>query len=241
MCTVTYIPTKKGFIFTSNRDEQPSRKTIKPSYYTEDGVNLFYPKDEVAGGTWIGVSEQKRLVCLLNGGFVYHDPKLKFPKSRGVVVKTLLKTNDLFAEMNHLDLTGVAPFTLIAVDWKNDCKVYELVWCREKKKVKELDANTSNIWSSSTLYTDEMKELRKEWFKNNQLDGDDVKVSEVLGFHQNKTLGEETTSPKMKRDVVETISTTMVVKENADVSMSYYDYTSNEELSFANLFALTRV
>ena len=50
MCTVTYLPIGDAdFILTSNRDEQPSRKTIEPKEYVEDNVKLTYPKDELAG------------------------------------------------------------------------------------------------------------------------------------------------------------------------------------------------
>ncbi len=70
MCTVTYLPLgNNNFILTSNRDETPLRKTIPPKEYDENGVELTYPKDELAGGTWIGLSDKNRLVCLLNGGF----------------------------------------------------------------------------------------------------------------------------------------------------------------------------
>jgi hypothetical protein len=52
MCTVTYLPLKdNNFILTSNRDETPLRKTIPPKTYVESGVELIYPKDELAGGT----------------------------------------------------------------------------------------------------------------------------------------------------------------------------------------------
>ena len=52
MCTVTYLPQENdGFILTSNRDESPMRKTIPPKKYVENGVELIYPKDQLAGGT----------------------------------------------------------------------------------------------------------------------------------------------------------------------------------------------
>merc|ERR1711916_286128 len=73
MCTVTYLPLENNnFIFTSNRDETPLRKTMPPKKYLENGVELTYPKDELAGVTWIGTSEKQRLVCILNGGFENH-------------------------------------------------------------------------------------------------------------------------------------------------------------------------
>ena len=71
MCTVTYIPIgKSDFILTSSRDIPFAReKAEHPQKVQEDGVDLWYPKDGKAGGTWIGVSAKKRLICLLNGGF----------------------------------------------------------------------------------------------------------------------------------------------------------------------------
>src|SRR5690554_7226187 len=83
MCTVTFIPKTKGdFILTSNRDEAPGRKTFAPEIYQEEGVQLMYPKDAVAGGTWIGLSGKKRAVSLMNGGFVSHIRKPYYRKSR---------------------------------------------------------------------------------------------------------------------------------------------------------------
>ena len=43
-----------NFILTSNRDETPLRSTIPPKKYVEDEVELTYPKDTIAGGTWVG-------------------------------------------------------------------------------------------------------------------------------------------------------------------------------------------
>lgn len=236
MCTVTYVPSKKGFVFTSNRDEQTSRKTLAPANYKEENINLFYPKDEVAGGTWIGLSEQNRLVCLLNGGFVYHDPTIKFPKSRGVVVKSILTSKDLLNTLNSIDLNGVAPFTLIVVDWSEENIIYELVWCRQEKKVTELAVEQPYIWSSSTLYTDDMKILRKKWFdKDVVLTEGDIE-EKVLKFHQNENLGDVEIAPKMKRDVVETISTTMVVQHKSKLSMEYHDYVKGEVLQYDSIF-----
>ncbi|UJH91072.1 NRDE family protein [Antarcticibacterium sp. 1MA-6-2] len=67
MCTVTLLPnneTTKGFILTSNRDEAAERKAVPPEIYEVNGVNILFPKDKVAGGTWIGVGENCRLICL---------------------------------------------------------------------------------------------------------------------------------------------------------------------------------
>ncbi len=95
MCTVTYLPIGNDqFILTSNRDESPMRKTIAPKKYDEQGIALVYPKDELAGGTWIGLSEKNRLVCLLNGGFEIHERKGPYAMSRGLIVRKILSAEN---------------------------------------------------------------------------------------------------------------------------------------------------
>src|SRR5690554_4635530 len=105
MCTLTFIPkTAVEFIITSNRDEAVVRKTIPPRAYIQDGIKLLFPKDELAGGTWIGASSKKRLICLLNGGFKPHVRKSEYRKSRGIVVTDLLKADTTVTAIEAYDL-----------------------------------------------------------------------------------------------------------------------------------------
>ena len=70
MCTVSYVPDHSGgFVLISSRDEKPGRKTMRP----ENDHGMLYPKDAVAGGTWISVDESGRVGCLLNGAFEKHE------------------------------------------------------------------------------------------------------------------------------------------------------------------------
>src|SRR5690554_7087184 len=161
MCTVTLVPLgKSDFILTTNRDESPNRVTLEPNFYLEDGVKLLYPKDKMAGGTWVGVSDKNRLVCLLNGGFTAHSRQDAYRLSRGVVVKDLLTSTDVLKLVNEYDLNGIEPFTVVLVDWNSDMKFFELVWDGFAKHFKNLPLE-SNIWSSSSLYTERMKLERK--------------------------------------------------------------------------------
>ena len=96
MCTVSYIPLAgDDFILTSNRDETPLRKTIPPETYTENTLQITYPKVKLAGGTWVGVSSYQRVICLLNGAFEKHKREKTYRLSRGVVVKNLLACDDV--------------------------------------------------------------------------------------------------------------------------------------------------
>jgi uncharacterized protein with NRDE domain len=214
MCTVTYLPLgNNNFILTSNRDETPLRKTIPLETYKENGVELTYPKDALAGGTWIGASTKNRLVCLLNGGFKNHTRNRYYKISRGVIVKKILSTDNGVAYINNFDFTDIEPFTLILIDYHLQLEAYELVWDGIKKHFKKL-AEEPKIWSSSSLYTEEMKVLRKEWFSDWLAENDAFQQEKIVDFHQNENLGNTEISLKMKRAFVETVSITSVKKNS---------------------------
>ncbi|MBE0422987.1 MAG: NRDE family protein [Lutibacter sp.] len=222
MCTVTFLPLgNTDFILTSNRDEQPKRETFPPNIYEEDGVEMLFPKDKVAGGTWIGVSSKKRLVCVLNGGFIKHKRKENYSKSRGLIAKELLKENGLQPYLENLNLLGVEPFTMVIVDWNNnELNLVEVVWDEHEKHI-TTHKNEPKIWSSSTLYTDEIKELRKSWFRQ-WLRENEFTSEVILQFHHMETSDKEQ-SILMKRNYVETVSITSVKKTENTLEMVYED------------------
>lgn len=227
MCTVTYLPLENNnFILTSNRDETPLRKTFSPQRYIENDVELTYPKDELAGGTWIGTSNKNRLVCLLNGGFENHQRKLPYKMSRGIIVKKILSAVNAVAFINDFNFDNIEPFTLILVDWNSGLETFELVWDGTTKHFKKL-IQEPKIWSSSSLYTKEMKQLRKDWFSNWLLQNEEYKQDKILEFHKNENLGTKETSLKMKRYFVETVSITSVKKRGSEIEINYFDVLEN--------------
>ena len=228
MCTVTYLPIgNDDFILTSNRDEDPLRKTIPPKPYIENGIRIDYPKDEIAGGTWIGLSEKKRLICLLNGGFENHEREASYRMSRGLIVKQLLTVHSAVEAIKEFDFTSIEPFTIILVDWSVGLRAYELVWDGTQKHFGQLPQEPK-IWSSSTLYTQEMKELRKMWFADWLLEHKNYTQNDVFRFQQDETKGNMAMALKMKRRHVETVSTTSVVKSFENTKMSYVNYIKSE-------------
>ncbi|OGS73882.1 MAG: hypothetical protein A3F91_13905 [Flavobacteria bacterium RIFCSPLOWO2_12_FULL_35_11] len=230
MCTVTFLPlSNTDFILTSNRDEQRLRETLPPKIYEEDGVEMLFPKDKVAGGTWIGASSKKRLVCVLNGGFQKHKRKDNYTKSRGLIAKELLKGNSLQPYLENLNLFGVEPFTMIIVDWNNrELNLVEVVWDEHEKHITK-HKNKPKIWSSSTLYTDEIKELRNNWFQQ-WLTENEFTSESILQFHHTET-GNKEQAILMKRSYVETISITSVKKMENTVEMVYEDVVHSTKTS----------
>ena len=220
MCTVTIIP--KGdndFIITSNRDEAPSRISIKPQLYSIQDTQMLFPKDEVSQGTWIGVSSKNRMLCVLNGGFVFHKRKSNYRLSRGIVVKDLLASDDIVNAIEHYDFHDIEPFTLVIADWNNKLKFMELVWDGKQKHFKTLEKEP-RIWSSSTLYSETMKTERHSWFEGFKSQNE-LNAQSLLKFHNTAGKGNEDYGVIMDRGFVKTTSITQVEKTGDIVTIRY--------------------
>ena len=227
MCTVTYIPKgNSNFILTSNRDEAVGRTTLVPDFYDVDGVKMLFPKDAVAGGSWIGISEKNSIICLLNGGFENHIRVKNYKMSRGVVVKELLKADDLSAAIDDFDYKGIEPFTIIAIDWSSELKATELVWDGDKVHINVLP-NEPKIWSSSTLYDASMKQKRYDWF-DAFLKETTFEASDMYNFHTTAGEGDTHVDVLMDRGLLKTVSVTQVEKTDNDCAMTYYDLQKDE-------------
>ena len=228
MCTVSFFPKENGdFILTSNRDESPLRNTIPPETYSVEGVDLLFPKDEKAGGTWIGLSDKKRLICLLNGGFEVHIPKQKYRLSRGVVVTKLLASDDAISEIENFNFDDIEPFTIILVDYKEKLQLYELVWDGTTKHFSE-KPSAPIIWSSSLLYSAEIKKKRDFWFSEFLKDHQNPSEAEILNFHKTAGEGNNKTNLVMDRGFVRTKSITRIKKTGNQVEMNYEDLQSHQ-------------
>ena len=107
--------------------------------------------------------------------------------------------------------------------------IYELVWDGVQKHFKKID-NKPNIWSSSTLYDDVMKEERKKWFAEWLEENSVFEKENIIAFHQNDSKGTPETALKMKRYLVETVSTTCVSKSEAKISFEYISPVNSEKL-----------
>jgi len=222
MCTVTIFP--KGnddFIITSNRDETPNRISLLPEIYTINNSKILFPKDEISDGTWIGVSDKNRMLCLLNGGFKIHERQTEYRLSRGVVVKELLVSENIVEAISSFDFHDIEPFTLVISDWNEHLKFMELVWDGSDKYFNSLPLEP-RIWSSSTLYSESMKNERNKWFES--FKKENILNSESL-LHFHKTAGQNNLDygVVMDRGFVKTTSITQIEKSDDLVEMRYID------------------
>lgn len=188
MCTLTFFPLKaeeNSFVFTSNRDESIHRPTLAPQHYLEDKVDLYYPKDKTAGGTWVGLSSQQRLVCLMNGGFESHQRKSTYTMSRGVVVKEALKTNDLQEFFDSFNLEGVEPFTLISMEYKEKLQLWHWVWDGKEKHLFAEEVKPQ-IWSAAMTYNPLQRKEREQHWKEFLKKHQHITEKEIWSFHHQK-------------------------------------------------------
>ena len=223
MCTVTLIPlSNNNFVLTSNRDEAPNRDSLAPEFYKYKNEKLLYPKDKVSEGSWIGLGKSnKRLICLLNGGFEIHERQAEYRLSRGIVVKDFLISENIEIAIEDYNLNNIEPFTIVVVEWEKQLKFYELVWDGKQKHFKNLSLKP-RIWSSSTLYNNEMRAERQKWF-DLFMSKRIISDYDMFEFHTSAGSGNKDYGVIMDRGFVKTTSVTRVEKLNDSVVMRYYD------------------
>ena len=220
MCTVTLIPIgNNNFVLTSNRDEAPHRTTLSPDFYEVNKTKLLFPKDKVAGGSWIGVSDKKRVLCVLNGGYDKHERKASYRMSRGVVMRDLLITENLDKAIHDYNFEGIEPFTLVIVEWSSAIQFKELVWDGNNKHFSSLPFEPK-IWSSSTLYNDSMKKERLQWFQDFNKEHS-LSSNAIMEFHKTAGKGNDDYGVVMDRFFVKTTSITQITKTQNKINMHF--------------------
>lgn len=227
MCTVTFIPQSlSNFILTSNRDEAPNRETLPPKLYDVNNVELLFPKDAEAGGTWFGVSRRKRLICLLNGGFTAHKREASYRMSRGIIVTDLLTSQNAVSAIETYDFKDIEPFTIVMVEWNEELRLYELVWDGVISHFSEKPL-APYIWSSSPLYSEVMKKKRERWFSEFIFNNLQPSEADLLEFHKTAGDGNLESDIVMDRGFVKTKSITQFSKFES-AWLQYEDLQTNQ-------------
>lgn len=228
MCTVTFVPVKDKFIITSNRDEKSSRaKALAPVMYNVNGVNLFFPKDAGAGGTWIAINENGNVGVVLNGGFVKHNSNPPYRKSRGLIFLDIITADNPVDCFANIELNNIEPFTLVLLENNN---LFECRWDGMKKHSKELYNQFPYIWSSATLYDEATVLKREQWFASFLNKNINPSQEDILHFHQFTGDGDLHNDLKMDRDgFMSTVSVTSIEIENNAAIMKYADLKDNKQ------------
>ncbi len=222
MCTVTFLPLgDRDFILTSNRDEQASRSPQRISRDTINGVEMVFPRDSQAGGSWIAVSAKGWLACLLNGAFEKHAHQPPYRLSRGILLLESFDNSDPEQYFTHYRLDGIEPFTLLLI---REGKIWECRWDGTTRYFRELSFSEPHIWSSATLYTPPVREKRKGWFRQWLMEHSVFTPESIYQLHLSGGEGDPFNDFVMNREgKVQTVSITQVIKKDSAIEMQYHD------------------
>jgi len=226
MCTVSFIPVKDKIFLTSNRDEKVQRKSaFPPSVYWNTGNGLLYPKDADAGGTWIALQQNGNAAVLLNGAFTKHISQPPYRLSRGIVFLDIIGALRPCFAFTKINLDNIEPFTIIIFE---NYSLFECRWDGLQKHCKQLKNCKPYIWSSATLYEQDVVKKRENWFTQWLNKNPHPTQEDILKFHQFTGDGDSNNDLKMNRDgKMLTVSVTGIELNEYAGKMKYIDLKNN--------------
>jgi hypothetical protein len=227
MCTVTFIPTYSGVVITSNRDEHVNRgKAIAPIKINSNGLEILFPKDPDAGGTWIATKNNGDTIVLLNGAFEKHNPAPPYAKSRGLILLEIFELPDFINSIEGYSLNNIEPFTIV---YFFENRLFEFRWDGRKKYLKELTIHEAHIWSSVTLYDAEMSNKRKEWFNEWRSKNPSPSQEDAIQFHLTAGEGDKEVDVRMNRNnELFTVSISSILINQSFNNFIYIDLYNNQ-------------
>lgn len=224
MCTVSFIPSGNRYFITSNRDEHISRPVAhQPQFESRGGSRVLFPKDPKAGGTWFALNENGVSVVLLNGAFTRHTSNGSYAKSRGLVVLDVAYSNQPKDLLWKMDLNGIEPFTLVVFD----NELLEFRWDGSQKYFRPLDPTKNHIWSSATLYRDEVIAQRAQLFNRFMDNNPKAAPDDVVDFHSNNHDDFENGFIINRESGLKTFSVTQAILGEGDLMLRHFDLIEN--------------
>lgn len=222
MCTLTYLPMSGGYALTHNRDERMDRKASAVFLKEEiSGKEVYFPQDFEGKGSWFVHSEQATL-CILNGGTDTYTPQPPYRHSRGLVLLHFFEFPSAEAFAANYDFHQLEPFTLIIAE---ENKLYKLVHDADRTYMQELDASQRHIWSSTRLYTKEVRVKREHWFSTWLQNRQDFSAPAIRHFHLTGGEGDTANDFRMSRwGILKTVSLTQVVKTIEQTELYYQNF-----------------
>lgn len=254
MCTLTAFRTADGLLITMNRDEsrlrfeaglkrtfdsiEPTQTKTDNKTLTKQAVELAYPVDGQAFGTWTGLSNHGVVMCLLNR---YQDAHVPNALTRGSIIPTALKhgqANAVFEHLEQLDTLSFNPFDLLVFSVK-ESRFFS--WDGTHYNFEALHLESGRMFSSSSIDAKTILPHRHKlfdtWLHQNHVGSDsengklnskqpcsNKSLSETVlrGFHLQQETGQESRSIFMARDKNHTKSISQITLSNLQGSLDYY-------------------
>ena len=218
---------KDAVIITSNRDEHIQRKTAAaPAFHLLPNKKIIFPKDAKAGGTWFAAAGNGVVAILLNGAFIKHIARPQYRKSRGLVLLDIIEAADPFLFFKEIDLHNIEPFTVILFQ---AATLRELRWDGNDKHEKLLDSSANYIWSSATLYSDEVINVRKNLFDRFIKTEKNLTVESIHDFHRYNHGDDENGFVINRQTGMKTFSITQAVIKKDTIKFLHTDLLQHQQ------------
>jgi hypothetical protein len=221
MCTISFIPKKKGFLLGMNRDESIQRPIAsKPEIITPNGVKAVSPSDP-AGGTWILANEFGLTHCLLNWYPITPSTGSNI-LSRGTIPLQLSGFHSLEASaeaLKNLPLKNVNPFRLITLSLGEQL-VSEFRWDRIRLESQSHQWRDT-LWASSGYDEPGAQQFRSQVFKEALVQKSKGTTQWLRRLHRSRKPEFGAFSINMRRNDAATVSYTELSVIPSQLSMSY--------------------
>ncbi|MEZ4800996.1 MAG: hypothetical protein R2809_14735 [Flavobacteriales bacterium] len=160
----------------------------------------------------------------MNGARDKHISKSYYRKSRGLILLELAASKDFEEDWKQIDLIDIEPFTIVT--YRNGL-LLRLIWDGEKRLDESLSLYEPQIWSSATLYSPDVAELRKSWF-NEFYQGRVLSPKDLFDFHTKTKVEDPEIGLIINRDdKIRTNSVTQFVLSKNKFELSYLDILQN--------------
>jgi hypothetical protein len=158
--------------------------------------------------------------------------------SRGLVLLDFYQYNDVAGFRDRYNFKGIEPFTLLIRNVREmatglaESKFDELRWDGEQVHHTPLNPDLPGIWSSVTLYSDEVISQRNLWFKH-WLDSHlKFTIRSAVNFHKTAGTGNTRNDILMNRDnEVRTVSITSILRDPLRYKYYYEDIINQQQHS----------
>ena len=223
MCTVSFVPTSRGFYLAMNRDEKRERfAALLPEVVELESHRSIFPR-EPTGGTWISVNDAGVCLALINWHRIRRKPKTDI-LSRGLIVRELageISAHQIAKSVKRLPLRKLPPFRLIVIasDQKH---VTELRWNLQRL------TKCNHGWQRQHWFSSGFDEPRAEIERARTCGSANAKASgptlkQLRKLHRSHAPKRGPFSICMHRADAATVSYTEVSVTEKSISMRYAD------------------
>jgi len=210
MCTVTFVPRKRGYILGMNRDEKRTRPKGLPPTRRKFGNRSIICPSEPSGGTWIALNDRGVTLAVIN----WYSVSLRARGnvvSRGEIIPAVGAAENSralarslaplpFDRINPFRLIGVFPATEQIVEWQWDLQELTHRSCLWK----------SQQWISSGFDEFKAQEIRNRSFEKFQNQASTGTTDWLRRLHCSHSPGRGPFSTCMHRSDAVTVSYTEI-------------------------------